>query len=194
MDTDRSAIAANNLSADAQASWVDYNANYLFRFAYSRVGDAAAAEDLVQDTFLSAVAGPGNFAGRSTLRTWLTGILKHKIIDHFRLSVRVSSINDSSLEDELFDENGHWRPDTAPADWGRSPEELLADKEFDEILGGCINHLPPNLATVFRLREVEGLPADEICEMLSITSANYWVILHRARLQLRNAIAKSWQR
>lgn len=192
MDINQATVTTNGILADSHAAWVDDHADYLFNFAFSRVRDATAAEDIVQETYLSALSGLQSFAGGSTLRTWLTAIIKHKISDHFRLSSRTFDQPGEPLEDDLFDGNGHWLSDAAPTDWGRSPEELLIDTEFNEILRDCIDRLPPNLLTVFRLREIEGLDAQEICEILSITPSNYWVKIHRARLQLRKTVEKGW--
>jgi RNA polymerase sigma-70 factor (ECF subfamily) len=170
---------------------IDFHADHLFRFALTRVRDRAVAEDLVQETFLAAI-GPGDFAGRSSERTWLIGILKHKIIDHFRRSVKFEFNDGEMTDDEFFDANGRWRNDAEPSEWSSTPEEILESKELASLLDGCIAQLPEHLAAVFLLREINGLDADEICELLSISPSNYWVMLHRARLLLRQSIERLW--
>lgn len=171
---------------------VDAHADYLFRFALSRVRDRAVAEDLVQETFLAAIGPSHGFDGNSSVRTWLIGILKHKIIDHFRRTVKFEFNDGKMTDDEFFDSNGRWRADAAPSEWNSTPEELLESRELVSLLDACIAKLPSHLAAIFLLREINGLDADEICELLSISPSNYWVMLHRARLHLRHAIERLW--
>ena len=164
---------------------VDQHADYLFRFAMQRVHDKSLAEDLVQETFLAALQNSGGYAGNSTARTWLTGILKHKMVDHYRRSVRFVTHDGDTTEDEFFDTHGRWKTEAAPSTWNRTPEEMLEAKEFGELLTNCISRLPAHLAAVFSLREIDGLSSREICDLLALTPSNYWVMLHRARLQMR---------
>lgn len=164
---------------------VDQHADFLFRFAMQRVHDKSMAEDLVQETFLAALENSGGYAGKATARTWLTGILKHKIIDHYRRSVRFVTNEADTTEDEFFDTYGKWRIEAAPSTWNRTPHELLESKELGELLSSCISRLPSTHAAVFSLREIEGLSSSEICDLLSLTPSNYWVMLHRARLLMR---------
>jgi RNA polymerase sigma-70 factor (ECF subfamily) len=164
---------------------VDQHADYLFRFAMQRVRDKSLAEDLVQETFLAALENSCGYAGNSSARTWLTGILKHKILDHYRRSVRFVTNEADTTEDEFFDTYGKWRIEAAPSAWNRTPEDLLEDRELGELLNNCISRLPTQLAAVFSLREIEGLSSPEICDLLSLTPSNYWVMLHRARLLMR---------
>jgi RNA polymerase sigma-70 factor (TIGR02943 family) len=153
------------------------------------------AEDAVQDTLSAALQAPQSFAGRSSPQTWLHGILKHKIIDIFRLRARESRSelpDDDELADEsetLFTADGHWQ--TAPASWG-NPEAALASRELLEVLDGCIACLPKEAARVFTMREVMGLEVREICHVLGISSDNCYVILHRARLKLRALLEQRW--
>lgn len=175
--------------------WVDQYGDYLFRYAQSRVNDTATAEDLVQETFLAALRTYANFDGKSSERTWFVSILKHKIIDFYRKQGRRSKyfespgVDDSS---EDFQENGFWKLDNAPGDWGEHPEEELHQKEFIEILRACLKALPKKIAAVFTLREMEGMDSKSICKELEITSSNLWVMLHRARHQLRKCLDVNW--
>ena len=181
--------------------WVDEHGDYLFKYAMFRLRDASRAEDAVQETLLAALQAYENFAGRGSERTWLVGILKHKIIDHFRRLSREAPIGEGVEEalahDELFRPRGdewedHWRQECAPVDWHANPEQLAEQHEFWEIFSRCLEPLPPRTSSAFTLREVDGLTSEEICEVLGVTTSNLWVMLHRARLHLRNCIEINW--
>jgi RNA polymerase sigma-70 factor (ECF subfamily) len=184
------------------AAWVDRHGNYLFRYAVLRLRDGTAAEDIVQETLLSALQSYRNFQGRGSERTWLTGILKHKIIDHFRRVSRetpVSQMVEESFDhEELFRTEGQWEdhfdPERAPVDWRADPAELLRESEFWEVFGRCLSPLPARIASAFTLREVDGHTSEEICEILSITASNLWVMLYRARTHLRRCLELNWFR
>ena len=177
------------------ASKLDAHRRYLLRIATLQLRDNALAEDVVQDTLVAALQGERGFSGKSSLKTWLTGILKHKVVDAIRSKMRAPVL--SSLEDEcrlddldaLFDESGHW--ENPPASWG-DPEAALSQQQFFEAMQDCLDRLPPNTARIFVMREVMDLETDEICTQLTITSNNLWVILHRARLTLRECLEKNW--
>jgi len=168
---------------------------YLLRVAVLQLRDNDLAEDVVQDTLLAALQGAQGFSGRSSLKTWLTGILKHKIVDAIRRRAKEPLLapldEETQLDDmdALFDESGHW--DNPPADWG-DPESSLSRAQFMEILQFCLEKLPPNTARVFMMREVMELESAEICKELSITSTNLWVILYRARMALRQCLEQNW--
>lgn len=171
---------------------------YLLRVARLQLRDEALAEDVVQETLLAALAGAG-FSGRSSLKTWLTGILKHKIVDAIRRKQREPLATaelgnlDAELDiedfDALFRANGAW--DAPPSDWG-NPEEALERREFLDIMDFCLEKLPANTARVFMMREVMELETDEICKELAITANNLWVILYRARMALRRCLEQNW--
>ena len=177
---------------------LDQHRGYLLRVARLQLRDEAQAEDVVQETLLAALAGSG-FSGKSSLRTWLTGILKHKIVDAIRKKLREPTVAstfgdiDSEMDiedfDALFNERGGW--DTKPADWG-NPEEALDRRQFLEMIDFCLEKLPPNTARVFMMREVMELETDEICKELTIKANNLWVILYRARMALRQCLEQNW--
>jgi RNA polymerase sigma-70 factor (ECF subfamily) len=169
---------------------------YLLRYASLQLRDAAAAEDAVQEALLAALAGERNFAGRSNLRTWVTGILKHKIVDAIRRQSReapqpgTQSVDGDDADfDSLFDERGHWQE---PPDAWEQPEGALGQKQFLAALEACLRALPQRTAQVFMMREHMGLETSEICKELGITSTHCWVMLHRARLALRQCLAMNW--
>lgn len=193
-------IKSPNESPDAVV-WLEQHGDYLFKYAIFRLRDPSAAEDAVQETFLAALKAYEKFEGRGSERTWLVGILKHKITDHFRRSTREAPIGEGGEDDgpdhaEFFartDEwQNHWNPNYAPSDWGASPEQLVEREEFCRVFNDCLSPLPDRTASAFALREVDGLTSEEICEALSITVNNLWVMLHRARLHLRNCLELNW--
>ncbi len=177
------------------ASRCNNHRGYLLRVAVLQLRDNDLAEDVVQDTLVAALQGAQGFSGRSSLKTWLTGILKHKIVDAIRRKTREPAF--AVLEDEcqlddmdaLFDESGHW--DNPPAEWG-DPETALSRSQFMDIVQFCLEKLPANTARVFMMREVMELDSDEICKELAITSTNLWVILYRARMALRQCLEQNW--
>ena len=169
---------------------------YLMRFALLHLRDRNRAEDAVQETLTAALEREEGFSGGSAVRTWLTGILKHKIIDVFRRQRRelaTSEPADDDAEgrdpDALFDAAGAWQ--TPPASWG-DPAKMLEQKRFMEALEKCNGTLPERLAQVFTLREVTGLTTEEICAELDITPNNCNVMLYRARMGLRECLEKNW--
>jgi len=163
---------------------------YLLRYAALQLRDAHAAEDAVQDTLVAALAGEASFAGRSNLRTWLTGILKHKIIDAIRRSSREVAVEgDASELDALFAEDGHWVD--PPAAWA-NPAAALEQQRFFAALQSCLERLPRKIAQAFMMREHLGLETTEICKELAVTPTHCWVLLHRARLALRECLQMNW--
>jgi len=154
-----------------------------------------AAEDAVQETLLAALAAESSFAGRSNLRTWLTGILKHKIVDTIRRASRERPLEgvdgETTVEDleALFDETGHWRE--PPQAW---PEQALHDKQFLQALERCLAMLPARTGQAFLMREHLGFETADICKELGITSTHCWVLLYRARVGLRDCLEKGWLR
>lgn len=180
------------------ATWVDQHGDALFRYALLKLRDQTLAEDMVQETFLAALKARENFAGQSSEKTWLIGILKHKIVDHFRKHRREQSSDDiETLSDQLdhqfdqqFDRTGHWS--VSLARW-QEPDRAHENGEFWKVFAACIAHLPDHLADLFILREVRGLSTEEICKLLEIsTTNNMWVMLSRARMRLRTCLDSRW--
>jgi RNA polymerase sigma-70 factor, ECF subfamily len=186
-----------HISADP-GRWLDEHGDYLYRYAVFRLRDNTAAEDVVQETFLAALKGYDKFEGRGSERTWLVGILKHKIIDHFRKSEREDVIDEGPEHLEFFQSTGrwagHWNSGHAPRDWAITPEELIERSDFWKVFNDCLSPLPRRIASAFTLREVDGLKSEEICNILNINVNNLWVMLHRARLHLRNCLEVNWFR
>ena len=171
-------------------TWVDEHGDFLFRFALVRVRNAEAAEELVQEAFLGALKSLKNFRGEASERGWLVGILKNKIMDHFRRSGRERTLAESEVEDDAFDARGHWI--NMPQAWKGDPAKTLDDKEFWKTFMDCLSGLPERLSRVFFLKEMDENSSDEICKVLDLTPTNLWVMLHRARLRLRACLDANW--
>jgi len=168
---------------------------YLLRYAMHQLRDSALAEDVVQETLLAALDARSGFSGKSAYRSWAVGILKHKIIDVTRRQSREQSLaaneenSEAELIDALFDADGSWRQ--IPAVWG-NPEKSFEDRKFWETLERCLELMPARTARAFMMREVLEKESDEVCKELAVTSTNLWVMLHRARLSLRECLDSKW--
>lgn len=182
----------NILSPDL---WVKTYADTLYRFAVVRVSNTEIAKDLIQETFLAALRNVETFKGEISEKNWLFTILKNKIIDHYRKkSSSLISELDELLEsaNQYFDENDHWKMDTAPSDWSVNYSQPVETKEFNDILNKCMDKLSEIMKIVFTMKYLDEKESDAICKELNITSSNYWVIMHRAKLQLRGCLEKKW--
>jgi RNA polymerase sigma-70 factor (TIGR02943 family) len=175
--------------------WVDDHGDFLFRYAMVRVRNTALAQDLVQDTLLAALRGRAKFAGRSSERGWLSGILKHKIMDHYRKLGRETSFTDLEFLADEFSEKfvqGWWIHREGPMSWKPDAEVVAHRQEFWAVMRDCLGRLPSRIANVFLLREMEGISTKEICKSLSVTESNLWVMLHRGRMALRECLEINW--
>lgn len=169
----------------------------LLRFAHLQLRDASAAEDAVQDTLLAATERARQFVGAAAVSTWVFAILKNKIIDEFRRRSRQPQAagdieQEQGLEDALeeqFDERGHWV--SHPTPWA-DPQASLEQKQFWAVFEVCISGLPEKPARVFGMRELLGMETTEICKELGLSASNCWVLLHRARLGLRDCLSRRW--
>jgi RNA polymerase sigma-70 factor (ECF subfamily) len=202
-------VQAENLSTPLEAKpksglsdpeqWIELHGDYLFKYALLRLRDATRAEDAVQETFLAALKGRKTFQGRSAEKSWLVGILKNKICDHFRQTRRETSFTDLEFyRDEESDRfvadglgKGAWIHELGPQEWP-NPGEGLDRKSFWKTYSDCSGKLPKKIATVFNLREVDGIESRDICELLNISENNLWVMLHRARMALRRCLETNW--
>jgi RNA polymerase sigma-70 factor (ECF subfamily) len=168
--------------------------SYLVRYASIHLRDSGAAEDAVQETLLAALTGASGFEGRADLRTWLTGILKHKIMDAIRKASRQVSLDamvgeDAAELDALFDAREHWVEH--PARWS-DPDSALEQQQFFEVLENCLSKLSAKAYRVFTLREHLGEEMDEICKELGISRSNCGVLLYRARMALQECLNANW--
>ncbi|KQM77029.1 RNA polymerase subunit sigma-24 [Pedobacter sp. Leaf216] len=179
-------------------SWVEKYADYLYGFAMARLRDEEVAKDLVQDTFLAALQHLDRFEGNSEEKTWLTAILKNKIADFYRKQStgRLSDLKITDAEgeqQEFFDpETGHWTERNYPRAFGLEVDDPLVMKELGSILNECLAKLPGLWFSVFSMKHMDDLASELICTELKLTAANFWVIMHRTKLNLRACLQKNW--
>lgn len=180
--------------------WVEEHGDYLFKYALLRLRDPAKAEDAVQETFLAALKGAKSFAGKSAEKTWLVGIMKNKIGDHFRKASRETSFTDLEFyQDEESDRfvseglsKGAWIHELGPREWSPEPGTALDNQAFWKTFHDCAGKLPKNISAAFCLREIDDIESKDICRMLNISESNLWVMLHRARMALRRCLETNW--
>jgi RNA polymerase sigma-70 factor (TIGR02943 family) len=176
--------------------WVENHADYLYAYALSRISDEEQARDLVQEVFLAALEKADRFEGKSTERTWLTAILKNKIIDIYRKkSSGFATIGIQTAEQEqqdFFWEDGHWREEHWPKEFGVEGHDPLHNKEFNQVLQKCMQKLPPLWLAVFTMKHIDDEPTPAICTALKVSDSNFWVIIHRTKLNLRACLQKTW--
>ncbi|KGL62402.1 RNA polymerase sigma-70 factor [Polaribacter sp. Hel1_85] len=173
--------------------WIDNYADYMYNYAVVRVNNSDLAKDLVQDTFFAGLKSAKNFQGKSTERTWLISILKRKIIDHYRkinskkgqAEVRMNFYDDGENE-------GNWLEERVPQSWDNQSEKTIENQELKSQLESCIDALPEKYGLVFRMKTIQEFETEEICKELNITASNLWVIIHRARTQLRKCMEDNW--
>jgi len=187
----------NKNSLGSPDGWLDEHGAALYKYALMHTRDAHRAEEAVQETLLAALQARDRYEGGASARTWLIGILKHKIMDMFRRHAREVQLDDPEMLEsadegqagEIFSLSGSWRD--KPSDWG-NPEELLARDEFMAILQRCLDALPQKWSRLFMLREVMEEDTEDICQELAITPTNLWTMLYRARLGLRRCLDRNW--
>jgi RNA polymerase sigma-70 factor (ECF subfamily) len=181
--------------------WVERYGDYLFNYAVVRVNDTGKAEDLVQETFLAALKARDRFRGDSSERTWLTSILKRKIIDTYRKKYSSKEIAFGEHEETVFDGDfyrseepfkGHWLEGRGPNSHSFLPDGELEQQELMKFINLCIDNLQPQLAAAFVMRMIDEEDSETICKELGITPSNLWVMLHRARLRMRECLERKW--
>jgi RNA polymerase sigma-70 factor (TIGR02943 family) len=179
-------------------NWVATHADYLYAYAIARINDEEQAKDLVQETFLAALQKVDKFEGKSSERTWLTAILKYKIIDVYRKKSSGFVINADmqgaeQKESDFFEpQYGHWRSEHAPMTFGIDDHDPLVNMEFNSILQKCMQKLPVLWLSIFTMKHMDDQSTDVICSELKVTQSNFWVIIHRTKLNLRACLQKNW--
>ena len=194
MEQEKTAI--NGPLKSDPVTWVEQYADYLYRFAFSRLHDEEIARDLVQDTFLAALQQVSRFEGKSSEKTWLTGILKNKVSDFYRkqASKGITAIGNAETQQQDFfrADNGHWNTQHYPRAFGLDDNNPMLLKELGDILNSCLKKLPGLWFSVFSMKHMEDLASEKICLELKLTDANFWVIMHRTKLYLRVCLQKHW--
>ncbi len=184
------------------AQWLALYGDYLFSIAMIKLNDRQLAEDMLQETFLSAIKAAPNFRGESSEKTWLTTILNNKIIDQYRKKSVVKTVTEYINQTELsftlsFFESGqgvipHWLEEAYPRHWATGADAHLNQREFEDILNDCIKKMPDKLKLIFMAKFMEEETADHICKEFDLSSSNYWVIIHRAKVLMRSCLEKNW--
>jgi len=183
--------------AGSPETWLSEHGTALYRYALARTRDEHKAEEAVQETLLAALQSQDRYSGAASVRTWLIGILKNKVMDMFRHESRETSTDldedhpetDESLLEDQFVADGHWQHPLS--DWGK-PDVLLERTQFMTILQRCLDALPPRLSRLFWLRAVMEEESEVICQELTISPANLWTMLYRARMGLRQCLDRDW--
>jgi RNA polymerase sigma-70 factor (TIGR02943 family) len=191
---DKDTVQTDNSSLEP-GRWVDLHADYLYAYALKRLNDDELARDLVQETFLAALEKVTTFKGASTERTWLTAIMKFKVIDIYRKKSKLikNTISETTEEVEFFDPDlNNWKKEHWPAPFGIEEHDPLHHKEFNMVLRKCLQKLPPLWLSVFTMKHMDDDGTETICKALKITSSNFWVIIHRAKVNLRSCLQKNW--
>lgn len=172
--------------------WVNQFTNELYKWAYYKTSSVETAKDLVQETFLAAAQKMDSFKGDSSPKTWLFAILNHKIIDHYRKSVNKPVPIESNTISAFFDADGSWQQEKRPIEWEDNETHLLDDTDFQKVLQKCLDALPEQWSLCVKLKYLTEKSGEEICQELNISPTNYWQIVHRAKLQLRNCVENNW--
>lgn len=171
--------------------WVSEYGDALYSWAIHATANEEVAQDLVQETFLSALQNISGFKGGSSPKTWLFSILKNKMMDYFRQTAR-RKIESLDQAPDSFDQYDQWKKEFRPHEWSKDEEHLLDNAEFKKILTHCMNNLPEGWSACINLKYLSEKDPEEICQHLHITTSNLWQILHRAKLSLRNCLEKNW--
>lgn len=176
--------------------WIEEHGDYLFRYASMRLRNRSLAEDMVQETFLAALKSMHRFDPKQSERAWLIGILRHKVIDHIRKAVREVQMENSEVVDLqdnlLFKYSGI--PTMNPPRWKFSPRKAMERKEFWDVFGACLSKLEGKMHAAFVMKELEEQETEEVCKEMNITPNHLWVLIHRARANLKVCLEKNWDR
>lgn len=180
--------------------WVNQYTEDLINWASYKTNDRVLAEDLVQETFISAHKNLDKFEEKSSPKTWLFSILKNKIADNYRSKIQQNTIresdfkteNESSILDRIFNKQGEWNNSSKPQEWNSNEEELLDNEDFNLILKMCLENLNEKSFLSIQYKYLEGKNGKDICQDLGITPSNFWQLLHRAKLQVRECVENNW--
>ncbi|MBR9757726.1 MAG: sigma-70 family RNA polymerase sigma factor [Algicola sp.] len=173
-------------------NWINRYSDYLFNYTISRVNDREMAKDLVQDTFFAALKSMENFKGEASERTWLIAILKRKIIDYYRKSNSKKGQAEVKINYTLNEDETDWLEAQVADPFDKTAEDTLENDELGKAIFKCLEKLPEKQAAVFRMKTIEGLDTETICNELNITASNLWVIVHRARNAMADCMEKTW--
>lgn len=187
-------------SKDQISEWVYQYTDDLVNWAYFKTKDRALAEDLIQETFISAHKNIDKFQNKSQPKTWLFSILRNKIADHYRNKMQKYTMResdffqaeDNTILDRIFNDSKQWNDTSKPQTWNNNEEELLDNEEFNHVLKKCLEGLNEKSFMAVQLKYLEEKKGKDICQELNITPSNFWQLLHRAKLQVRECIETNW--
>lgn len=174
------------------SEWVELYTSELFNWAFYKLSDEELAKDIVQDTFVAAAEKIKDFRGDSTPKTWLFSILNFKIIDVYRKKAKMPMAADASVFTDFFDDEGSWYKNKRPQPWNEEETHLLDDDDFQRILRKCMDTLPEKWNACLKLKYYMDKSGDEICQELDISPTNFWQIMHRAKINLRDCVDMNW--
>ena len=172
--------------------WVDRYSDYLFNFTITRVNDREVAQDLISETFLAGLKSMKNFKGEASERTWLISILKRKIIDHYRRKNSKKGKAEVRIQYREEEGDGDWLEERVADPLDKNAEERIVNDELGDAIFSCLGALPERQAEIFKLKTIDGLDTETICNAFDITASNLWVIIHRARTAMAACLEKNW--
>ena len=185
-------ITVHVISADVNHivnDWIKKYSDTFFDYLCKRVVDKTAAKDILQETFIAAWKNSSSFKKKANEKTWLFSILKNKLVDYYRLQTKLKTdLPDNSY---FFDDADHWTETAAPKHWEDAAVNLNK-KEFYLVFDDCKTKLTQVQQLAFTMKYIDEQEPDFICKVLQITTSNYWVIIHRCKLQLRSCLEKKW--
>ena len=183
-------MSKKNYTDKDLTTWVNDFTDYLYKWAFYKVKNIHIAEDLVQETFLIAIKQIDKFEGKSSPKTWLTAILNNLILEYYRQKIKNNSKIDLDISD-YFSETGHWHEDKLPQDFDENLN-ILDDEVFTNIFDKCIEKLPLKYQTIIKYKYLSNKKAEDICQELEISQTNYWQLIHRGKLSLRECLEKNY--
>lgn len=172
--------------------WVDQYSDYLFNYTIARVNDRDMAQDLISETFLAGLKSMKNFKGEASERTWLISILKRKIIDHYRKSNSKKGQAEVHINYKDEESEGDWLEERVADPFDKTAEDSIQNEELGEAIFGCLGKLPEKQANIFKMKTIDNIDTEVICNEFGITSSNFWVIIHRARTAMAECMEKNW--
>ena len=173
-------------------NWIDKYSDYLFNYTIVRVNDREVTNDLISETFLAALKSKKNFKGESTERTWLISILKRKIIDYYRRINSAKGQAEVKFSPRTNEEEGDWLEEKVPDASGSSAEDIIENRELGLAILSCLEQLNEKQATIFKMKTIDGIETEAICNEFNISPSNLWVIIHRARTSLAKCLEENW--
>lgn len=180
------------MDKDNLKQWVHDFTDDLYRWALYRTSSEETAKDVVQETFLAASEKIHDFKRQSSPKTWLFSILNHKILDVYRKKAKKPFQSYNPDFSRFYDDEGSWLKSARPQPWKDDTPHLLDEDNFQEVLRKCLSVLPEKWHACIKLKYIMNKKGKDICQELEITPTNFWQIMHRAKLNLRECLERNW--